>query len=265
MRYEIFSNTNTPFKINSIGFSGDRNVTKYGPIQRNLYIVHYVLKGQGYYNGHLVKAGQGFLIYPLIMEEYYPDPTNPWEFLWVISSDEKMKDVFDKYNVNPDTLIFDYHSVSTVKSVAQEIIIRNNQIVHSLELLELYLKIFNSHNNTKDKYKEKSNAEMYIEFCLNYIESHIHEQISITKITEILGVSQPYLYKIFNKKFNTSLKQYITNKKLAIAQNMLIKTNMSITQVANSLGYNDPLAFSKMFTSSIGISPTKYKLNNKNR
>ena len=81
MRYEIFSNSNTPFKINSIGFSGDANVTKYGPIQRNLYIVHYVIKGKGYYNGNLVKEGQGFLITPNTQENYYPDKRNPWKFV----------------------------------------------------------------------------------------------------------------------------------------------------------------------------------------
>ena len=79
MRYEIFSNSNTPFKINSIGFSADINVTKFGPIQRNLYIVHYVTKGKGYFNGNVVNAGQGFLIYPLMMEEYFPDKDDPWE------------------------------------------------------------------------------------------------------------------------------------------------------------------------------------------
>ena len=73
------------------------------------------------------------------------------------------------------------------------------------------------------------------------------EKISINKLTTILGVSQPYLFKIFNKKYNTSLKQYIIDRKLNIAKKMLNKTDMSITQIANSLGYNDPLAFSKLF------------------
>lgn len=264
MRYEIFSNSNTPFKINSIGFSGDANVTKYGPIQRNLYIVHYVIKGKGYYNGNLVKEGQGFLIYPLMMEEYYPDKEEPWEYLWIISSDEKMKDIFNKYNVNPLTLIFNYDSISIAKSIANEIIIRNNEVTDSLELLEYYLKILNSHIYPKSNL-EKSNADIYIEFCLNYIESHIHEQISILNITKILGVSQPYLFKIFNKKYNTSLKQYIIDRKLTIAKKMLIKTDMSIIQIANSLGYSDPLAFSKLFSLNIGESPRNYRKNkNKN-
>ena len=51
MRYEIFSDSSiSPLKINSIGFSRDTEVTRFGPGQRNLYIIHYVTKGKGYYN-----------------------------------------------------------------------------------------------------------------------------------------------------------------------------------------------------------------------
>ena len=66
---------------------------------------------------------------------------------------------------------------------------------------------------------------------------------------------------LVNKKYNTSLKQYIIDRKLTIAKKMLNKTDMSITQIANSLGYNDPLAFSKLFSLNIGVSPRKYKTN----
>ena len=65
MRYEIFSDNNTSLlKVNVMGFSGDTNVTKFGPGRRDLYIIHYVTKGQGYFNGTMVSEGQGFLIFP---------------------------------------------------------------------------------------------------------------------------------------------------------------------------------------------------------
>lgn len=262
MRYEIFSNTCIPLKINCIGYSSDINFTKFGPIKRDLYIVHYVIKGKGYFNGNCVKEGQGFLIHPFMAQEYHADKNDPWEYLWISSPDEKMKDIFDKYDIDPETLIFEYNSIPVVKEVSNEIVARNNEIADSLELLELYLKILNSHIHNKRLATEKSNADIYIDSCLNYIESHIYEQISINKIIDILGVSQPYLFKIFSKRFNTSIKQYITNRKLSIAKKMLLKTNMPITQIANSLGYNDPLAFSKIFSANIGISPRKYRVEN---
>ena len=59
MRYEIFSDGSASLlKLNSMGVSGDANVTKFGPARRDLYIIHYVTKGKGYYNGHFYEFGQ---------------------------------------------------------------------------------------------------------------------------------------------------------------------------------------------------------------
>ena len=111
MRYSIFSNSDiTPLKINTIGFATNPDVTRFGPGARNLYIIHYVTKGTGYYNGKTVSEGQGFLITPGTSVEYHADATNPWEFLWIASDDDVMKDIFVKYNADPESLIFNYDS-----------------------------------------------------------------------------------------------------------------------------------------------------------
>ena len=57
-----------------------------------------------------------------------------------------------------------------------------------------------------------------------------------------------------------STKEYITWYKMKKAKELLIETSMSITEIANSVGYNDILAFSKIFTSKEKISPQKYRL-----
>ena len=261
MRYNIFSDNNiSPLKINAMGFSGDSAVTRFGPGQRNSYIIHYVTKGKGYYNGNPVTEGNGFLIYPGQLEEYCADTSNPWEFLWIISSDSAMKEIFSRYSVHPDTLIFEYDSVPVVKKIANEIISKNNEILDSLKMLEIFLHILNSHIYKQFALQHKPNSEIYLDFCVDYIESNIHKKITVEELSELLGVSQPYLYKLFSNKFNISTKQYITWHKINYAKKLLIETDMSITEIANSVGYNDILAFSKMFSSKEKISPQKYRI-----
>lgn len=260
MRYSIFSdNSFSPLMISSIGFASDTRVTKFGPGQRNLYIIHYVTKGKGYYNGYCVKQGQGFLISPGQFEEYHADRNNPWEFLWIISSDTTMKRIFNRYKAESDNLIFDYDSIPTIKKIANDIISKNNEILDALYVLELFLNIFNSHTLKKTISNSKTNAELYFGFCLRYIEENIYRKITVSELTERLGVSRPYLYKIFNKKFNMSPKQYIMWYKLKRAKEMLLETDMTMTQIANSVGYVDSLAFSKAFSLKEKMSPQKYR------
>lgn len=76
------------------------------------------------------------------------------------------------------------------------------------------------------------------------------------------GISQPYLHKIFKNKFNMSTKQYIIiiQSKIIRAKELLVKTDMSTTEIANSVGYGDILSFSKAFSVNEKMSSPKYRL-----
>lgn len=265
MRYEIFSdNSASPLKIYSIGFSGDTTVTRFGTAKRNSYIVHYVTSGKGYYCGIPVTAGQGFLIYPGQSKEYHPDPSDPWEFLWILSTDDNMKELFDRYNADPDTLIFNYDTVPVVKKIENIITTTHSKIVDSLKLLEMFLQMLNSHTYTQFSSQCKPSSEIYLNFCVDFIETNIHEKITVGELSELTGVSQPYLYKIFKNKFNMSTKEYIVWHKIKRAKELLVETDISITEIANSVGYSDVLTFSKFFFSKEKVSPKKYRMLKKN-
>jgi len=143
VRYNIFSGSNCPIlNILSIGYSSDASVTRFGPGVRNLYIIHYVLSGKGYFNGNTVGTGEGFLISPNTVEHYYPDENDPWEFLWLISDDPKMSNLFELYNADKRVNIFRFDYCSAVKDLAHFIIEKNNSLFDSFEILEFFLKLF---------------------------------------------------------------------------------------------------------------------------
>lgn len=76
-----------------------------------------------------------------------------------------------------------------------------------------------------------------------------YKKITVEELLDLVGVSQPYLYKIFKNKFNMSIKEYITYHKINRAKKLLIETDMLITEIANPVGCSDVLAFSKAFSS----------------
>lgn len=260
MRYEIFSNGDiTPLKINIIGFATNPAVTRFGPGARSLYIIHYVTKGMGYYNGKTVSEGQGFLITPGISVEYHADAENPWEFLWIASDDNAMKEIFIKYNADPESLIFNYDSVPEARKIANEIVSKSGEILVPLKVLEMFLHILNSHVYTPNSTHSKLNSEVYLDFCVDFIAKNIHRKITVDELSALVGVSQPYLYKIFKNKFNMSTKEYIVWYKMNNAKKLLKETDMSITEIANSIGFSDVLAFSKAFSAKEKMSPQKYR------
>ena len=76
--YHILSNSGTKLlALDNIGYSTDTTINRFGPGRRNLYLIHYVVEGKGVFNGSHLKAGQGFLIRPGQLENYYPDSEHP--------------------------------------------------------------------------------------------------------------------------------------------------------------------------------------------
>ena len=260
MKHVVFSNGICPIlNMSSVGYSQDPTVTRFGAGVRNLYIIHYVISGKGYFNGNPVKAGQGFLITPNMQEHYYPDEKSPWEFLWFISNDEKMATIFELFFADINTNIFNYNYVSAVKDLAELLKKYDNPIVNSFELLEIFLHLIKNQQSQTACHYEKTNAEIYIKAAVKYIQSNIHNPISVAELTKFLGVSQPYLFKLFKNKFQISPKEYIIKQKLNRAQLLLKETPLTITHVANSVGFQDVLSFSKFFKSKTGLSPQNYR------
>ena len=264
MKYNaIYSKNDAPLlHILNIGYSADKAITRYAGGERSLYIVHYVISGCGYFNGERVEAGQGFLITPGVPEEYHPDEDDPWEFLWITSPDEKMGDLFEHYKANPDSGIFTYSSTADLKAAARKIAENDNALLSSAQVLEIFLGIFNSHTATAHPREERS-ADLYFDFSKGYIEANLHTGVRVEALTEIIGISQVYLYKIFMSRTGKSPKQYIDGQKLYKAKRLLKETDMSISEIGKSVGYGDYLSFSRFFSRNTGLSPGNYRIQKK--
>ena len=78
-------------------------------------------------------------------------------------------------------------------------------------------------------------------------------------IYENLGISKSYAIKIFEDKYRLTPNQYKINQKMHIARDMLINKNVSIKQIAISLGFIDQYHFANSFKKHFGIYPSKYR------
>ena len=259
MSYIVYSNSDSPIlNFECIGYSKNPIITKFGPAQRDQYIIHYVISGKGYYNGHIVCKDQGFIITPNLLEHYYPDKNDPWEFVWIISSDKRIECMLEGLCEDSISLIFNHSAHTELKNIIETIKLNNNRVISSNKILEMFLSLYNS-NVVAETTNQKSNGEIYLDFAVNYIENNISTVISVSTLTQILGISQAYLFKIFKNNFGISTKQYINEVRLKKAKKLLCDTELSITQISASVGFSDVLSFSKFFSKKVGLSPQNYR------
>lgn len=92
-----------------------------------------------------------------------------------------------------------------------------------------------------------------------YLDINYAEKIRLQDVAKSLGIHPNYLTKIFHEKYGVSQKQYLLNLKLKKARRLLTTTELSISVIAGSLGFDDQLAFSKIFKKGVGVSPSEYR------
>lgn len=101
---------------------------------------------------------------------------------------------------------------------------------------------------------------------VDFLKEHYRENLSINKIAQKINISPSYLTHLFKKHTGSSLTSYRENLRIESAKELLISSQVTITEVAFSLGWNDSNYFSLIFKKRTGLSPLTYrKTHNKSR
>lgn len=239
----------------------------YGPAVRPQYVLHYIIDGEGSFTvnnkTYILKKNQGFLIRPGTVTYYEAAKDNPWSYMWIGFNGVKAETYLNYANLNEENLIFEYSKDSTLKDYISEML-KLNEMDYSNELkIEGLLYFFMSKlvETRKDVFSQKAykSAELYLEKSIEFIENNYSNNIKINDIATYIGINRSYLTHIFKKNINISPQDFLVNYKIDKACNLLQNTDLSIKVVAKSIGYSDPLTFSKIFKKVKGLSPKNYR------
>ncbi len=95
--------------------------------------------------------------------------------------------------------------------------------------------------------------------CVNYIYSHIYERITVSELATHAGVSKSYLSREFVRELGIPVSNYIREKKIEIAEELLKNTDDSILEIAMKLSFASQSHFIDIFKSITGSTPKQYR------
>ena len=90
-------------------------------------------------------------------------------------------------------------------------------------------------------------------------DDYANAQMSVSHLAEIFRVHRVVLSRSFSRRYHTTLRQYIQNCRITAAQNLLKKTDLSLSQIAAQCGFSSAEYFSRVFSQTNGIPPGKYR------
>ena len=103
-----------------------------------------------------------------------------------------------------------------------------------------------------------------IKAAKDFVATNYPVSVSVEDIAAAANVSRTTLFRIFKSELNTTPVEFLTAYRIAQAKTLLTETELSITAVARSSGYEDNLYFSRVFRKITGFTPTEYRNCNKN-
>jgi two-component system response regulator YesN len=106
------------------------------------------------------------------------------------------------------------------------------------------------------------------EKIVDQVKKLVAENLSVgnlqrDELAAMVHVSAGYLGRIFKKQTGHGITDYITRKRIVVARQLLIKTNLSITDISTRVGISYSSYFTKIFKEQVGMTPQEYRQQHK--
>ena len=95
--------------------------------------------------------------------------------------------------------------------------------------------------------------------CLDYIDQHLHQPLTVAGLAEVLGLSPSYVSVVFKRETGVAVSEYIRRKRVDAAGLLLRYTEFSCLEIAEYLCFSSDSHFSRVFREATGQTPTEYR------
>lgn len=100
---------------------------------------------------------------------------------------------------------------------------------------------------------------------ISFISDNALNKITIDEICEKTHISKYHLCRIFKENMGVTIGEFIKNRRLSVAKQLLRNSDLKIIEIANKCGFNDSGFFTKVFLKEMGITPSAFRTGSKNK
>lgn len=237
----------------------------WGPGVRDHFLLHHILSGQGTCiidsRKYDIRAGDSFLVYPDTTIHYYADAAEPWEYVWVGFNGMDAERYVDMTDFSRENPVLPCGSGSEAIAGLLDEIYRayGTSTWENLAMTgRLYALLSHLVERAQSSRAPRRDSLDCAEAAANYIVNHFAEPVTVEQLADHFSVSHSSLYRKFIKRYQMSPKRFLLEYRIDRACILLSTTDHSVQEVSNSVGFDDPFYFSRVFKEIRGVSPRRY-------
>ncbi|WP_158515202.1 helix-turn-helix domain-containing protein [Bordetella sp. H567] len=92
-----------------------------------------------------------------------------------------------------------------------------------------------------------------------YIAEHLTERLELLELSALAGLSASHFAREFKRSVGITPHSYVTQKRVEMAERMLVRTDMPLSEVALLSGFFDQSHLARHFRERVGVTPAKYR------
>jgi AraC-like DNA-binding protein len=237
-----------------------------GMVTRDFYYLHFVESGKGIFQSNggkfAVNTGDAFLVYPHVPITHWADLSDPWKIWWVGFDGNDAHLMMNATRFIPEMPVITPKKPDRMLRLIKDIYKYRGERAHEFILMTSKLYALLSYlieDATPDLDFQSNRPDVtHIQHARDYISNHYMEQISVEDIAASVNLSRSQLFRLFKRNVSLSPSQYLTEFRIREACNMMVKTFLSIKEIAYSVGFEETQYFSTVFKRITGKTPGEY-------
>lgn len=114
--------------------------------------------------------------------------------------------------------------------------------------------------HTASKYlEENANEQSVTSTILQYVDQHFTEDLSRETLSDLFYFDEDYITRLFKKETGLSFKNYVIEKRLSLAKDLLEHSSAPIHEIATRVGYDNYSYFTRLFKKTYQLTPIEYR------
>ena len=265
--YKVGEDFLNSLSVYNVGYQKCEPEYQWGPGIRDHYCIHHILSGSGIYTTGKVSvrlsAGDTFILFPGVELQYQADKDEPWEYCWAGFMGTDAASIIRNTGFSKETPYILKGTIpeEEIRNGLDEIYQNKGNTYESSVAMagRLYslLAVFMHYAQRTEP--EKDSHVWYVEKAMSYIETNYSYPITVEDIAYYVGISRSHLFRSFQNYMRKSPKDYLSGYRIRQACHLLRETDLSVSTIAYSVGFENNLYFSKAFRKQKGMSPSEYR------
>lgn len=237
---------------------------------RKDYQLLYIASGKSHFfidgKEHIVTAGHMVIFHPDEPQHYKYYKEDRTSVYWVHFTGSQVEKILEHYNIiRGEKIIYSGTSPDfqwLFGQIIQELQLCRKQYDEMLTLLlrNIFILIRRSLEINKNF---TDTMEKEVSYAIYYFRDNFNKEINVDEYAQSLNISVSWFIRCFRQITGMTPLQYVINLRISNAQMLLETSDYTISQIAESVGYENALYFSRLFHKQTGISPKEYRKKSK--